>query len=460
MDQNRELLQKMLTSGDFFTAGALKPEQADRFIGYVRGSATLLRAVRFVQMERLQKEIDKMWLGEPITEGAAEATGPGSDGEAAFTRVTLTAEKVRSRFPYSVETLVANIEQAQFEQTIIQRLAQRFGVDMENMALNGNSAITGATKEEKLLKIMDGWKKLSESGHVVDAAGATIRKELFAEALYTLPDDYRGDPDLRFFLAPVIGLNWMSTLSDRGDAIGVDALRGEAVRPYGVPLFEVPKIPTTLPVTVSGVATPAQIVGKRFGPFVIRSGVNDTFVLNFNGSGAGPISIVFPQGTYEDVLLVKMLNDAITASGITGLGFCRSTNDGRVLIETVGSGAAFTILVGADGPPPGAGPSTANDTLGFTAGTYTGANAPAGGALNEGSYMLLTNPRNLLFGIVNVPRVGDPQAMAGLDGVRMYTKYDQDTDSVIVTMYNHVAVAIENIDACVLVKNIKRKSLF
>jgi len=464
---NRELLQKMLTTNSFFTAGLLKPEQQDQFITYVRGEATLLRAVRFIRMSRFSMEIDKMHIGEPITESAAEATGSTYDADAAFTRVTLTAQKIRSRLPYSVETLIGNIEGPRFENTIIQRMSERIGVDMEHLALNGDTAYTPTnTPEGRLLTRQDGWAKICEGAHIVDAGGDTIRKEIFAEAKARMPKDFRRDPGLRFLCSQNIADNWLTTLSDRGGEIGVGALRGTTVKPYGVPLLEVPLIPDDQSVTVGTVAaSPGQVLGNRQGPFVIRSGINDTLVLNFNGAAGGPITVTFPQGTYDTVAMVQMINAAITASGappggIAGLGRCTTLADGKLLLETNTLGVGGNVLVGADGPPPGTGPSNVNDTLGFVAGTYAGTAAGGGGTVNEGSYMLLTNPKNLIFGILTVPRVGSPQAVAGAEGTRMYSKYDEEVDSVIVTTYNFIAMAVENLEAVVKVKNIRRKRLY
>jgi hypothetical protein len=464
---HRELLQKMLTTNSFFTAGLLQPEQQDQFITYVRGESTLLRAVRFVRMDRFTMEIDKMHIGEPITEAAEEAKGSTYDADAAFTKVVLNAKKIRSRLPYSVETLIANIEGPRFENTIIQRMSERIGVDMELLALNGDTAHPAPlTPEGRLLKRDNGWMKLAEGAHVLDVGGDTIRKEIFAEAKHMLPKDYRRDPGLRFLCSQNIADNWLTTLSDRGGEIGVGALRGTTVKPYGVPLLEVPLMSDDLAVTVGTVAaSPAQVLGNRQGPFVIRTGVNDTLVLNFDAAAGGPITITFPQGTYETVTMVKMINDAITASGlppagIAGLGRCATHADGKLVLESNLLGGSSAVLIGADGPPPGTGPSNANDTLGFTAGTVTGSAGGAGGTVNEGSEMLLCNPKNLIFGILTVPRVGNPQSVPGAEGTRMYSKYDEEVDSVIVTTYNFVAMQIENLEAVVKVKNIRRKRLY
>lgn len=467
MSQQREMLEKMLTTSSFFSAGLLQPEQQDQFISYVRGESTLLRAARFVRMDRFVMEIDKLHIGEPITESASEATGSTYDADAAFTKVTLTAQKIRSRLPYSVETLIANIEQARFESTIIRRMSERIGIDMEHLALNGDTAYTPTnTPEGRLLTRFNGWAKQCEGGHILDAGGDTIRKEIFAEAKSRLPKDFRRDPGLRFLASQNIADDWLHSLADHGTEIGVGALRGQTVRPFGVPLVEVPLIPDDLPVTVGNTApSPAQVLGNRQGPFVFRAGINDTLVLNFDGAAGGPITITFPAGTYDTVAVVQMINNAITASGlppagIAGLGRCTTLSEGRLILESNLLGAAGSVTIGVDGPPPGTGPSNANDTLGFTAGTVTGVAAGGAGNVNEGSYMLLTNPSNLIYGIVTVPRVGMPQSVPGAEGTRMYTKYDEEVDSVIITTYNFLAVAVENLEAVVKVKNLRRRRLY
>ena len=56
---------------------------------------------------------------------------------------------------------------------------------------------------------------------------------------------------------------------------------------------------------------------------------------------------------------------------------------------------------------------------------------------------MLTNPRNLLWGV--------------LDGTRMFTEFNKDFDRIETVLFNQTDAEIENPDALVLGINLRRK---
>ena len=62
----------------------------------------------------------------------------------------------------------------------------------------------------------------------------------------------------------------------------------------------------------------------------------------------------------------------------------------------------------------------------------------------EGSEIVLVNPRNLIWGI--------------LDGTRMFSEFNRSFDRIETTAFNQVAAEIENVDAVVKIINIRRSS--
>jgi hypothetical protein len=138
-------------------------------------------------------------------------------------------------------------------------MATQAGNDIEDVILNGNTALTS----DALYKAFDGVvKKAKANGHVVDAGGAAVSRAVFNSALKALPRKYKQRrTDLRFlagsnliqdFLyANSIGTN-MTIPQDIASSIirgDVQPLSGPAgyVAPYafGIPIVEVPLLPET-----------------------------------------------------------------------------------------------------------------------------------------------------------------------------------------------------------------------
>jgi hypothetical protein len=276
---------------------------------------------------------------------------------------------------------------------------------------------------------MDGWAKQAGGAHVLDVGGAEVQKGLFAEMKRMLPQQYKNDPNLRWFAADTIADDWLDVLSGRETALGDNALQGQGIAPLGIPLVKVPLIPDDLLVPVKAGPSGAAVIGMRFGPFLIVTGSNDTLSIKVNGGAA--IAITLPAGTLDPVTVAKVINTAFGAAP----AFAADEGDGQLKIATKTKGAASSIEVLAAG--------TANDTLGLSPGVVTGADA--GGTVPEGSFIWLANPKNFIWGI--------------LDGTRIFTEFNKDYDRIESVVYNQVAARIENIDAIVMAKNVRRRTL-
>jgi len=451
MDQNELLVEKSIQTSDLLSGGLLNPLQQTQFITLVKKFSVLLPQTRFVRMPRPLMDIDKLWVGEPVTESVDEATDTGNLARAKFQRITLQAKKVRSAWNITTEVIQGNIEQNDFEQTVINTMVERIATDLEHLAINGDTTTTGNTAEARLLRRLDGWALQTESAHILDVKGASIQKGVFSQAKRTIPKQYKHDPGLRWIVGDAIAVDWADVVSDRGTILGDAALQGAEMAPLGTPMLRVPLIPDDAPITVTS-ASPAQIVGKEFGPFVIDS-TNDT--LKFNVDGNGDITVTLPHGTLNTVQIAKAINDAFVASGAYGLAYANFASDNRMdqlRLESPTTGAASSIVLR---PVPAAqqawtvlgllGDPGANDPWPSADVTINGSNAGSAHTVNEGSFMWLANPKNFVWGI--------------LDGTRIFTEFNKNTDQIESIIYNQVDAEIENVDAIVKVKNLRRRTL-
>jgi hypothetical protein len=239
--------------------GLLNPEQSARFLDYMFDATVIGKVARTVRMKADTAEIDRMSVGEKLMKLASEGENTGVNSAVTFSKISLTTKKLRMDWELSTESLEDNIEGADLEDHIARLMATQAGNDIEDVLLNGDTALTG----DALYKSFDGVvKKAKASGHVVDANGAAVSREVFNKALKAMPRKYkqrRGD--LRFlagsnliqdFLyANSIGTNQTIPQDIASSVIrgGVAPLGGPAgyVAPFafGIPIVEVPLLPET-----------------------------------------------------------------------------------------------------------------------------------------------------------------------------------------------------------------------
>ena len=167
-----------------------------------------------------------------------------------------------------------------------------------------------------------------------------------------------------------------------------------------------------------------------FGPFLVVRGSNDSLSLRVNGGA--PVAVALPPGVLETVTVARVVSEALMAAGAPA--FASDEGDGQLKIATKTKGAASAIEVLA---------GNANDTVGLAPGVANGADA--GGTVPEGSFIWLTNPKNFIWGI--------------LDGTRIFTEFNKDFDRIESVVYNQVDARIENLDALVMAKGVRRRAL-
>ncbi|MFZ9740587.1 MAG: phage major capsid protein [Candidatus Nanopelagicaceae bacterium] len=246
--------------------GLLNPEQSARFLDYVFDATVIGKVARTVRMRADTTEIDRMSVGEKLMKLAAEADNTAANSGVTFSKISLTTKKLRMDWELSTESLEDNIEGADLEDHIARLMATQAGNDIEDVILNGDELDTG----DALYKSFDGVvKKSKASGHVVDAAGATVSREVFNKALKALPRKYkqrRGD--LRFLagsnlIQDFLYANSIGTNQTIPQDIASGVIRGATpplggpagyVAPFafGIPIVEVPLLKETQTGTHSG----------------------------------------------------------------------------------------------------------------------------------------------------------------------------------------------------------------
>lgn len=434
---NEKLIEKAFESVGFLTGGVLNSTQQDQFVAYVKKFSVLLGMVRFINMPNPKYDIDKMHISEPVTEAVDENTNTGNKAGGAFNRVQLSAEKVRSAWDITTEALQSNIERDGFEDHLMETMTERIATDLELLAIQGDTTTTGTTPTERLLVRLDGWDVQTNGAHIVDADGDEVSKNLFAAMLRAMPKQFKQDPGLRWLVSDTLANDWMNLLAERGYSVGDQALQGNGISPFGKPMVVVPLIPDDKALSLLA-ATAANVKGNRFGPFIITTGTNDQLSLD-NNAGTGPTVVTLTGGVLDTVEVARQINAALATAWGAAVDFI-AQDDGEGRLEFVGTatGATNQVIIAV-------GTNNALPTLGLTASTYSGSAAGAAGTVYEGTFVLLTNPMNLIFGM--------------LAGTRVFSEFNKDYDRIETIVYNQVDAKIENINAVVKGVNIRRQAL-
>ena len=240
--------------------GLLNPEQSARFLDYMFDATVIGKVARTVRMRADTTEIDRIGVGQKLMKLASEADNTNSGNAAVqFSKISLTTKKLRLDWELSTESLEDNIEGADLEDHIARLMATQAGNDLEDVVLNGNTALS----TDELYKSFDGVVKIAKAnGHVVAGAGAAITRDIFNKALKAMPRKYKQRrPDLRFLAGSNLIQDYLySTSRDiqninpqdiassiiRGDQPGLGGPAGfVAPFAFGIPIVEVPLLKET-----------------------------------------------------------------------------------------------------------------------------------------------------------------------------------------------------------------------
>jgi hypothetical protein len=190
---------------------------------------------------------------------ASEAENTGTNSAVQFSKISLTTKKLRLDWELSTESLEDNIEGADLEDHIARLMATQAGNDLEDVVLNGNTALSS----DNLYKAFDGIVKIAKTnGRVVAGAGAVVSRDIFNKALKAMPRKYKQRrPDLRFLAGSNLIQDYLYSTSQniqnvnpqdiassiiRGDQGGLGGPAGYvAPFAFGIPIVEVPLLKET-----------------------------------------------------------------------------------------------------------------------------------------------------------------------------------------------------------------------
>jgi len=195
---NQELIQKAdLALGDLATAGKLNDEQTDRFIRKLMDTPTMLQNCRTVTMNSPQRKINKIGFGSRMLRAGTQgvALTEAQRYKADLSQIIMNTDEVIAEINLPYDVLEDNIERAGTDaalqggpgglhQTLVDMMAERAAVDLEELGLLGDSA-----SADPYLALTNGWLKLAQS-NIVNASAASISKDILKAGVKAMPDKY------------------------------------------------------------------------------------------------------------------------------------------------------------------------------------------------------------------------------------------------------------------------------
>jgi len=236
------------TLSSLSSGGLLPEEKANQFIKIVQNSTPLMQRVRVEPMKNPTKKLPKIiFAGRVVRADPGDATGLGSGQRVAPTtsEISLVAKKVVAEVKIGYDALEDNVEGAEFENTLITLLFEKFGVDMEELALKSDTTEADSTLVAHGFAQQDGWLKRITS-NVVDASDAAVSRALLEQMRASVPLKYRQASKGRhaYFLEEHAGDKWREIIGARATALGDMAVTGEALpRCGGAEVMQVSNLP-------------------------------------------------------------------------------------------------------------------------------------------------------------------------------------------------------------------------
>lgn len=192
---NAEIIRKAdMVLADLATAGKLNPEQTDQFIRTLIDQPTILASCRTVAMRSPEMKINKIGFGSRILQAATEDTAPGTTSSPDLGQVALNTSEVIAQVNITYDVIEDNIERGNvnvplqtgaggLHQTIVDLIAERAALDLEELAINGNT-----NSGDSYLALQNGFLTLA-TANVAQVNGA-FDKNAAKSALKTMPTRY------------------------------------------------------------------------------------------------------------------------------------------------------------------------------------------------------------------------------------------------------------------------------
>ena len=272
VNENEKEVFKSMYSEMTSAKAILNEEQFAQFMRAATINQTILNDASFRRMNSPSQVVSSTKIaGRVLQNGYSSGRTTNAsltEADVDFGKVELVAKKLKAKTSILDDDKDDNIEREQFEQTLLTMMGEAVGIDLEAVAVFGNSAYTSGGDPDPLFSTMDGWLKGAtavKSQGVITAAGAgtadfTLSTDgitgMFDAMLYKLPAAYRQAnlmKDLVFYVPFEVQEAYRDYLIDRETGLGDSSLlNADELRYKGIPVKYAPVLDATDGRTVYG----------------------------------------------------------------------------------------------------------------------------------------------------------------------------------------------------------------
>ena len=268
-EQEKEVFKTMRS--EMNTAKALlNEEQFAQFMRAATINQTILNDASFRRMNSMSQVVSSTKVTGRVLQTGYKANGdtqnqltPATIG---FGKAELVATKLKALTSILDDDKEDNIEREQFEQTLLTMMGEAVGLDLEAVAVFGDTTyVDGSSNKDPLFSTIDGWLKSATTTLKSNGAKGSGTKDfdladgitaMFDKMLYAMPAAYRQSnlmKDLVFYVPFEVQEAYREFLIDRETGLGDSSLLNATELQYkGIPIKYAPVLDAADGRTVHG----------------------------------------------------------------------------------------------------------------------------------------------------------------------------------------------------------------
>lgn len=280
-EQEKEVFKSMRS--DMNSAGALlNPEQFNQFMRAAIINQTILNDASFRKMNAMQQVVSSTKVVGRVLQNGYDSNGDTQDQLTAatigFGKAELNSTKLKALTGILDDDKEDNIEQAQFEQTLLTMMGEAVGVDLEALCVFGDDSYTSGSPAAKdpLFSTFDGW--LTQATNTIQSSNQSSSTgdfniatngitSMFDAMINEMPVAYRQAnlmKDLVFYVPWEVKDAYHDYLIDRETGLGDSSLLNNTELQYkGIPVKYAPVLDAVDGRTVHG-AIPSMLTVPEF----------------------------------------------------------------------------------------------------------------------------------------------------------------------------------------------------
>lgn len=221
---NQQILEKIhsalksIMTSDLGSSRLARSKQ-QQFVRTVSEATAILDAARRIDMTSHTHDIDRVGFASRILGPAKEGEASDQDSKPDFHTNTLESVEVMAVAGITDSTLEDNIEREGFENTLLDLIADRVGVDLEELFLLGDK-----DSSDPFLKLTDGWLKKAANEVTAEDFDPTDVEDMFDAMIAAVPKKYLRDrSQWTFWVHWDIEDAYRNVLRQRGTGLGDSA---------------------------------------------------------------------------------------------------------------------------------------------------------------------------------------------------------------------------------------------